>query len=408
MPADLLSVRDAHARVIAAFAGLPAEMVSVADAVGRVLAAAPAARLTQPPADLSAMDGYAVRAEDVPAAPSTLTVVGQAPAGGSYDHALMPGQAVRIFTGGPLPMGADSIVIQEDTKADGNKITILETPRPGRHIRKAGLDFTAGDTPLKAGRILTTRDVALAAAMNQPWLSVHRKPRVAILSTGDELVMPGEPVGRNQIVSSSGIAVAALVRAWGGEPTLFDIARDDAGLIENRIAAGAQHDLLITLGGASVGDHDLVQAALKAQGFALDFWRIAMRPGKPLMFAAKERARVLGLPGNPVSTMVCALLFLKPAMERMLGQPGDLVGTEPARLAVDLKQNDTREDYVRAKLTRSPDGALSVEPHAVQDSSMLSVLAWAGGLLVRPAHDPVRKAGETVRVIDLSGLAGGF
>ena len=408
MPANLLSVRDAHARVIAAFDKLPAEMVSVADAAGRVLATAPAARLTQPPADLSAMDGYAVRAEDVPAAPSTLTLVGQAPAGGSYDHALMPGQTVRIFTGGPLPMGADSIVIQEDTKADGNKITILEAPRPGRHIRKAGLDFTAGDTPLSAGRILTTRDVALAAAMNQPWLSVHRKPRVAILSTGDELVMPGEPVGRNQIVSSSGIAVAALVRAWGGEPTLFDIARDDARLIEDRIAAGAQHDLLITLGGASVGDHDLVQAALKAQGFALDFWRIAMRPGKPLMFAARERARVLGLPGNPVSTMVCALLFLKPAMERMLGQAGDLVGTEPARLAVDLKQNDTREDYVRAKLTRSPDGALSVEPHAVQDSSMLSVLAWASGLLVRPAHDPARKAGETVRVIDLSGLAGGF
>ena len=162
--------------------------------------------------------------------------------------------------------------------------------------------------------------------MNLPWLSVHRKPRVAILSTGDELVMPGEPVGRNQIVSSSGIAVAALVRAWGGEPTLFDIARDDAALIQARIAAGAQHDLLITLGGASVGDHDLVQAALKAQGFAMDFWRIAMRPGKPLMFAAKDRARVLGLPGNPVSTMVCALLFLKPAIDRMLGQPGDLVG----------------------------------------------------------------------------------
>ena len=408
MPADLLSVRDAHARVIAAFAGLPAEMVSVADAAGRVLAVAPAARLTQPPTDLSAMDGYAVRAEDIPAAPATLTLVGQAPAGGSYDHALKRSETVRIFTSGPLPMGADAIVIQEDTKAEGGKITILEAPRPGRHIRKAGLDFSTGDTPLAAGRILTTRDVALAAAMNQPWLSVHRKPRVAILSTGDELVMPGEPVGRNQIVSSSGIAVAALVRGWGGEPTLFDIARDDAKLIENRIAAGAQHDLLVTLGGASVGDHDLVQAALTAQGFTMDFWRIAMRPGKPLMFAARQRARVLGLPGNPVSTMVCALLFLKPALDRMLGQPGDLVATEPARLAVDLKQNDTREDYIRAKLRRLPDGALGVEPHAVQDSSMLSVLAWASGLLVRPAHDPARKAGETVRVIDLSGLAGGF
>jgi len=248
----------------------------------------------------------------------------------------------------------------------------------------------------------------LAAAKNLPWLSVHRKPRVAILSTGDELVMPGEPVGRTQIVSSSGIAVAALMRAWGGEPTLFDIAGDDARLIQDHISAGAQHDLLITLGGASVGDHDLVQDALKAQGFAMDFWRIAMRPGKPLMFAARDRARVLGLPGNPVSTMVCALMFVKPALDRMLGQPGDLVATRPARLAVDLKPNDTREDYVRSKLTSAGDGTLTVEPHPVQDSSMLSVLAWSSALLVRPAHDPARKAGDTVQVIDLSVLPGGY
>lgn len=406
MPPNMLTVREAHARVIAAFPPLPAETVSVADAAGRVLARPPEARLTQPPADLSAMDGYAVRAEDVPAAPTTLRMVGRSPAGGSYDHALKPGETVRIFTGAPLPMGADSIVIQEDTKADGDKITILEAPKVGRHIRKAGLDFTAGDSPLKTGRVLTTRDLALAAAMNVPWLSVHRKPRVAILSTGDELVMPGEPVGRNQIVSSSGLAVAALVRAWGGEPTLFDIARDDAALIQDRISAGTQHDLLITLGGASVGDHDLVQDALKAQGFTMDFWRIAMRPGKPLMFAAKDRARVLGLPGNPVSTMVCALLFLKPGMERMLGQAGNLPATVPARLSVDVKVNDTREDYVRAKLLRGPEGGLTVEPHAVQDSSMLSVLAWSDALMVRPAHDPARKSGDIVQVIDLADLPG--
>jgi molybdopterin molybdotransferase len=408
MPADLLSVRDAHARVIVAFSPLPAETVSVADAAGRVLASTPKARLTQPPADLSAMDGYAVRAEDVPAAPMTLKLVGQAPAGGSYGKALKPGETVRIFTGGPLPMGANAIVIQEDTEADGEKITILEAPQPGRHIRKAGLDFSTGDTPFKPGRILTTRDVALAAAMNLPWLSVHRKPRVAILSTGDELVMPGEPLGRNQIVSSSGIAVAALMRTWGAEPTLFDIARDDAKLIRDHIAAGAQHDLLITLGGASVGDHDLVQAALKAQGFAMDFWRIAMRPGKPLMFAAKERARVLGLPGNPVSTMVCSLLFVKPALERMLGQPGTMPTTKPVKLAVDVKQNDTREDYVRALITRGPDGGLIVEPHKIQDSSMLSVLAWSNALLVRPAHDPARKAGDIVQVIAFADVPGGY
>jgi len=404
----MLSVRDAHARVIAAFEALPSETVSVAEAAGRVLAVSPKARLTQPPSDLSAMDGYAVRTADVTAVPTTLTLVGQAPAGGSYDRALNPGETVRIFTGGPLPAGADAIVIQEDTKADGPQITILDAPRVGRHIRKAGLDFSAGERPLAAGRTLTTRDVALAAAMNHPWLSVHRKPRVAILSTGDELVMPGEPVGRNQIVSSSGIAVAALVRGWGAEPTLFDIARDDAKLIEDCIAAGAQHDLLITLGGASVGDHDLVQGALKAQGFDMDFWKIAMRPGKPLMFAARDRARVLGLPGNPVSTMVCALLFLKPALERMLGQPGDLVGTQPARLAVDVKANDQREDYVRSRLARDAEGSLVVDPHPVQDSSMLSVLAACDGLMIRPAHDPARKAGDTVQIVDLASLPGGY
>ena len=404
----MLTVREAHGRVVAAFAALPVELVSVADAAGRVLANPPAARLTQPPADLSAMDGYAVRARDVPAAPTTLTLVGQAPAGGSYDQVLKPGEAVRIFTGGPLPMGADSVVIQEDTKAEGGKIVILEAPTPGRHIRKAGLDFAAGDAPFAAGRTLSARDVALLAAMNLPWIGVRRKPRVAILSTGDELVMPGEPLGRNQIVSSSGIAVAALVRGWGGEPTLFDIARDDAALIQDRIAAGAQHDLLITLGGASVGDHDLVQDALKAQGFTMDFWRIAMRPGKPLMFAAKDRARVLGLPGNPVSTMVCALLFMKPALERLLGQAGDLVATQAARLAVDVKANDTREDYVRARLDRGTDGSMLVEPYKVQDSSMLSVLAEANALLVRPAHDPARKAGDVVQIIDLANLSGGY
>ncbi|MBS0548473.1 MAG: molybdopterin molybdotransferase MoeA [Proteobacteria bacterium] len=408
MPAKLLSVKDAHTRVIAAFEALPSETVSVAAAAGRVLAASPQARLTQPPADLSAMDGYAVRAEDVPAVPTTLKLVGHAPAGGSYDHALQPGEAVRIFTGGPLPMGADTIVIQEDTKANGDQIEITEAPRLGQHVRKAGLDFSAGDAPFPVGRTLTARDVALAAAMNLPWLSVRRKPRVAILSTGDELVMPGEPVGRNQIVSSSGISVAALVRAWGGEPTLFDIARDDPKLIEDRIAAGAQHDLLITLGGASVGDHDLVQAALKAQGFSMDFWRIAMRPGKPLMFAARDRARVLGLPGNPVSTVVCSLIFVKPAMERMLGQSGDLTATVPAKLAVDVKPNDQREDYVRATLARGPGGALTVTPHKVQDSSMLSVLAASDAFLIRPAHDPARKAGDTVQVIDLATLPGGY
>ena len=396
----MLTVREAHARVIAAFSPLPSETVSVAEAAGRVLAVSPKARLTQPPADLSAMDGYAVRAADVPAAPATLTLVGHAPAGGSYDQPLKPGEAVRIFTGGPLPMGADSIVIQEDTKADGACITILEAPRLGRHIRKAGLDFSAGDTPLQAGCTLTTRDLALVAAMNHPWLSVHRKPRVAILSTGDELVMPGEPVGRNQIVSSSGIAVAALVRAWGGEPTLFDIARDDAKLIEDRIAAGAQHDLLITLGGASVGDHDLVQAALKAQGFSMDFWRIAMRPGKPLIFGRLGPMAILGLPGNPVSSIVCARLFLQPLLRALSGDPTAADDpSEPAVLGGPLPQNDMRQDYLRASVAIDPDGRRRATPFTRQDSSMLRLLADAQALIVRAPHAPAAAAGEPCRIL---------
>jgi molybdopterin molybdotransferase len=398
--AALLSVADALARVLDGVEPLPQEHAPLVEADGRVLAADVAALRTQPPADLSAMDGYAVRAEDVPAAPTTLTLVGEAPAGGSYDHALKPGETVRIFTGGPLPMGADSIVIQEDTKADGKKITILDAPRPGRHIRKAGLDFSAGDALLAAGRTMTTRDAALAAAMNLPWLSVHRKPRVAILSTGDELVMPGEPVGRNQIVSSSGIAVAALVRAWGGDPTLFDIARDDPRLIRDKIEAGAQHDILITLGGASVGDHDLVQDALKAQSFAMDFWRIAMRPGKPLMHGRLGDLRVLGLPGNPTSSTVCAILFLLPLIRALHGEPdpgGD--PSRPARLAMDMKANGPRQDYGRATLKRAEDGVLRATPVALQDSSLVKAMARADGLIVRSPHAAAARAGDPCRVI---------
>ena len=400
----MLTVRDAHARIIAAFEPLPAEMVSVADAAGRVLASPPAARLTQPPSDLSAMDGYAVRAEDVPAVPSTLTLVGQAPAGGSYDHALKPGETVRIFTGGPLPMGADAIVIQEDTKAEGSKITVLEAPTPGRHVRKAGLDFTAGDTPFAAGRILTTRDIALAAAMNHPWLSVRRKPRVAILSTGDELVMPGEPVGRNQIVSSSGIAVAALVRAWGGEPTLFDIARDDAALIQDRIAAGAQHDLLITLGGASVGDHDHARPALMRLGLKLAVEKIAVRPGKPTWFGATQQGLVLGLPGNPASALACAALFLRPVMDALLGRdPSDCIATRRARLMHPLPANGPREHYLRARLDSDEEGMQTARAFEDQDSSLISVFAAANALIRLPADAPDLPEGALVDVLPLEG-----
>ncbi len=405
----MLTVDAALARIVARHAPLPAETVSIADAAGRVLAAPVAARLDQPYADLSAMDGYAVRAGDCATLPTTLTVVGSAPAGGAHGGALGTGEAVRIFTGGPLPAGADTIVIQENTRIDeAGTVTILEGAQPGKHIRRRGLDFAAGASGIEAGRRLSPRDVALAAAMNVPWLLVHRRPRVAILATGDELVMPGEPVGPNQILSSSALAVAALVRAWGGEPTLLGIARDTREETAARIGAGLSSDLLVTLGGASVGEHDLVQDALKAQGFGLDFWKIAMRPGKPLMFAERDSQTALGLPGNPVSTMVCALLFLKPAIERLSGLPGDAVAPRRAVLGIDVGTNDTRQDYVRSGLHRNGDGPPTVTPFKVQDSSMLSVLASAEGLLVRPAHDPARRAGAEVDIIDFADLGGTF
>ncbi|MBV9833299.1 MAG: molybdopterin molybdotransferase MoeA [Alphaproteobacteria bacterium] len=405
----MLSVNDALARIIGAFAPLATETVSVADGTGRVLAEPVIARLDQPSADLSAMDGYAVIGADCTSLPATLKVIGAAPAGGSYDQPLQHGQAVRIFTGGPLPAGADTIVIQEDTKVEAQgSVTILEGATPGRHIRRKGLDFSKGSEGIAAGRVLTPRDVALAAAMNVPWLTVWRRPRVAILATGDELVMPGEPVGPNRIVSSSGLAVAALVKEWGGEPTVMGIARDDRGVIGKHVAAAKRFDLLVTLGGASVGDHDLVQDVLKAEGFSLDFWRIAMRPGKPLMFADTPGCKALGLPGNPVSTLVCALLFLRPAIERMSGLPGDAVATTTATLAIDVGANDTREDYVRATLSRDGNGSLSVTPFKVQDSSMLGIMARSNGFMVRPAHDPARRAGEPIKVVDFGTMGSAF
>lgn len=405
----MLSVHDALQRIVQRHAAVPAETVSIAQAAGRVLAAPVSARLDQPFADLSAMDGYAVRAGDCGALPVTLKVVGQAPAGGAYAGTLGNGEAVRIFTGGPLPAGADAIVIQENTKVDAaGTVTIIEGVQPGRHIRRRGLDFAAGTTGIAAGRRLTPRDVALAAAMNVPWLSVHRRVRVAVLATGDELVLPGEPVGPNQILSSSALAVAALVRAWGGTPAMLGIARDTPEDTAACIGAGQSADMLVTLGGASVGEHDLVQAALKAQGFSLDFWRIAMRPGKPLMFAERGGQTALGLPGNPVSTMVCALLFLKPALERLSGLPGDPVATRRAVLGVDVAGNDNRQDYVRSSLDRGRGGLPVVTPFGVQDSSMLSTLAKAHGLMVRPAHDPARRAGEEIDIIDLADFGGTF
>jgi len=395
----MIPVEEARARILAELRPVGVEEVSLLEAQGRVLAEDVRARLTQPPWPVSAMDGYAVRAADAAKVPATLRVVGSAPAGSAYAGKVGSGEAVRIFTGAPVPDGADAIVIQEDTEAADCRVTIKEAARAGRHIRVAGLDFKSGETGVATGRRLTARDIGLAAAMNVPWLRVIRRPRIALLATGDEIVRPGDPVGPNQIVSSNTFALAAVVRECGAEPVVLGVARDT---IEDTIAKveGARScDLLVTTGGASVGDHDLVQKALGTRGLAVDFWKIAMRPGKPLMWGRLGELPVLGLPGNPVSSLVCALIFLSPAIEALSGLPPSSARLLPARLGRDLAGNDRRQDYLRAKLARGTDGTLVATPFEKQDSSMLSLLAQSDGLLVRPPLDPPRRSGDPVSVL---------
>jgi molybdopterin molybdotransferase len=398
----MISVEEAHARVVAAFAPVAAETVNVADALGRVLAEDLVARISQPPAAVSAMDGYAVRADDVASVPVTLTLIGTAPAGGAFNGTVQAGQCVRIFTGGPLPQGADAIVIQEDVAAEGSRITVREGAQRGRYVRPAGLDFKAGEVGLKAGRVLGVRDVGLAAAMNHPWLKVRRKPRVAILATGDEVVMPGDPIGPNQIVSSNGIALAAFVTAWGGTPIQLGIAPDSADALQHLTLGARNADLLVTSGGVSVGEHDLVRSALSAKGLAVDFWQIAMRPGKPLMFGRIGETPVLGLPGNPVSSLVCAMIFVRAALAAMLGTASAMQHVK-ATLGRDLPANDRRQDYLRGTLASDAGGRLVATPFDKQDSSMLAMLARASCLIVRPPNAPGARAGDAVDAIDLSG-----
>ena len=401
----MISVEEARDRLLTPLKPLGSEYVSLAEAHGRVLAEDVVARRTQPPFAVSAMDGYAVRAADVARVPAELAIIASVPAGQRYDGVVAAGQAVRIFTGAPVPDGADCIVIQEDTDRRGDRVIVREGAAVGRYVRPAGLDFREGATGLKAGRRLTARDVGLAAAMNRPWLLVHRRPRVAILPTGDEVVMPGDPVGPNQIVSSNALALGALVEGVGAIAVQLPIAPDDSAALQ-RIAAGAAGaDLLVTTGGASVGEHDLVRDALGEAGLALDFWTVAMRPGKPLMVGRFRETLMIGLPGNPVSTLVCGLLFVKPAIERLLGLDTALGPAPTARLKGKLGANDRRQDYLRAKLTRAADGALEAEPFAAQDSSMMSLLAAADCLVVRAPHAPAAEPGELVEIVPLAGAS---
>jgi molybdopterin molybdotransferase len=353
------------------------------------------------------MDGYALRAADTARAPLALTVIGESAAGRAFEGALGPGQSVRIFTGAPMPEGADAIVMQEDARREGDRISLAAAVRAGENLRAEGLDFRAGEALISAGCRLTPRDVALAAAANHSHVPVRRRARVAILATGDELVPPGGALGPAQIIASNNYAVAGVVEATGAIAIDLGIAVDQIGALKAGVsrARDACADVLITLGGASVGDYDLVQQALVSEGMELGFWRIAMRPGKPLMHGRLDAMRILGLPGNPTSSTVCAVLFLRPLLRALHGEPdpgADL--SQRARLAMDLPKNGPRQDYMRASLRRGEDGILVATPAANQDSSLVKTMARADGLIVRAPHAEPAKAGDPCRVIAFHGL----
>lgn len=402
----MISLEEARDRILGALTPTATETVALSEGWGRVLGRAVAARLTQPPADVSAMDGYAVRAADAGLG-ARLAVVGSAPAGHPFAGEVGPGQAVRIFTGAFVPSGADSILLQEDAEETDGLVSVREAVRQGRWIRRRGLDFAEGEVLLQAGRRLTARDVGLAAAANHPWLAVHCRPRIGILATGDEIALPGDPIPPGGIVSSNAHALAALVRAGGGDPLVLPIVKDDRQAIAEAAAAARSCDLLVTTGGASVGEHDLIQAALgqaEGQRFALDFWKIAMRPGKPLIWGRLGSTPVLGLPGNPVSALVCAVQFLVPALARLSGAPA---GPPPAvlvRAGAPLPENDRRFDHLRSALAEDRDGRMVATPFPVQDSSMLKTLARAEALILRPPLAPALPEGAEVLAIPLERI----
>ncbi len=398
-----MPVADALAAVLAGAEPLPEEMVALDSAHHRVLARDVAALRTQPPQAMSAMDGYAVRSVDAPRPAAWLKVTGEVAAGRPFERAVGPGEAVRIFTGGVIPEGADAVIIQEDTVIEGGGITITEPAIRGRHIRPAGVDFHRGDVLLAAGSRLSDRDLSLAAGMNHPHLAVRRRPKVAILATGDELVMPGETPGPGQIVYSNGYALRALARDEGAETIDLGIATDtlEATTDGIRRARDLGADILVTTGGASVGDHDLVKRSLEAEGVAMAFWRIAMRPGKPMMHGRLGDMRVIGLPGNPVSSYVCGFLFLVPLIRKLSGRSIVHHRRQSALLGRNLAANDQREDYLRARLEVRSDGALIATPVDHQDSSLLGNLAAARALVIRAPFAAAAAAGAACDILRL-------
>lgn len=401
---SLLSVEDALARLIGGTVKVSrTEAIDLFHAQGRVLAEPVSASLTQPPFDNSAMDGYALRAEDVASLGSRLDVIGESAAGRRFSGRVGKGQAVRIFTGAPMPDGADAVLLQEDAiRLGASTIQTNFIVTEGRHVRPRGQDFLEGEVVLNAGEIMDAGRLTVAAAMNRPKVTVYRKPLIAVIATGDELVPAGTAPGPDQIVASSIYGVSALAKTAGADVLYLGIVSDDKSQIELAVAKAqdARADVIVTLGGASVGDHDLIQPALKSIGMELDFWKIAMRPGKPLMVGSLGGARVLGLPGNPVSSMVCSLLFLEPLVAHMAHLPPPERRAR-AVAATALAENDHRQDYLRARLERRTDGVLEVHSFGKQDSSQMKIFARADCLIVRAPNAGALPAGAECDIITL-------
>ncbi|HRE60573.1 MAG TPA: molybdopterin molybdotransferase MoeA [Micropepsaceae bacterium] len=395
----MIAVGEARARILAALAPLGTETVPVGEASGRVVRRDVIAARSHPAADLSAMDGYAVRGADVAHTPAVLALIGEAPAGGRFPGSVKSGEAVRILTGGIVPDGADTIIIQENVSRDGSRIIVNEPGKPGKHFRRAGMDFAAGDVLARAGEVLSPAQLALIAAGNVSCVETSARPRVALLATGDEIVAPGTATEIWHMVGSSGLALGELIRTTGGTLIDLGIVRDDIAAIRARVSDAPAFDLLVTLGGASVGDHDLVKPALEGLGFRADFWKIAMRPGKPLSFGTLGKAHVMGIPGNPVSAYVCAVLFLQPAIRALQGALVPAPRVLKVRLQKPMTANDGREDYVRGIVTQGADGVLEAVAHDLQDSSALLPLARSNALLIRPPHAPTAAEGALVDVI---------
>ncbi len=390
-----LSVAEALTRMTQGLEPTSAESVPLAEAAGRVLAEDLAALLTQPPFDASAMDGYAVRGADVARLPATLRLIGEAAAGHGFQGAVGAGEAVRIFTGAPVPKGADTIVIQEDAERSRRRGDACARRIAGRHIRPRGQDFKQGEVLLTAGTRLGSRELMLAAAMNHAEVMVRRKPKVAILATGDEVVPPGSELAPDQIVASVAYGLAALIEAQGGEAISLGIAKDNAESLVTLARAGSGADILLTIGGASVGERDLVRRVLEAEGFVLDFWKVAMRPGKPLLYGRLGAQHVLGVPGNPVAALVCGYVFLVPMLHRLLGLVKSARPGPEAVLIEALEANGPREHYLRAASRWTAEGERQVAPFPSQDSSLVAALTRADCLIVREPGAAAAPKGDT-------------